>query len=95
MAATGRHPMTDDLGLENAGVATNDKGAIVVDEDSQTNIPSIYAIGDVTDRINLTPVAIAEGHAFADTMFGDSPRRPDHSMLRLLCLVCRPLVQLV
>ena len=79
MAATGRHPMTDDLGLENAGVTTNDKGAIVVDGDSQTNIPSIYAIGDVTDRINLTPVAIAEGHAFADTMYGDNPRRPDHT----------------
>ena len=79
MAATGRHPMTNDLGLENAGVTTNDKGAIVVDGDSQTNIPSIYAIGDVTDRINLTPVAIAEGHAFADTMYGNNPRRPDHT----------------
>ena len=79
MAATGRHPMTNDLGLENTGVTTNDKGAIVVDGDSQTNIPSIYAIGDVTDRINLTPVAIAEGHAFADTMYGNNPRRPDHT----------------
>ena len=79
MAATGRHPMTNDLGLENAGVEVNEKGAIVVDGDSQTNIPSIYAIGDVTDRINLTPVAIAEGHAFADTMYGDNPRRADHT----------------
>ena len=79
MAATGRHPMTNDLGLENAGVTTNDKGAIVVDGDSQTNIPSIYAIGDVTDRINLTPVAIAEGHAFADTIYGNNPRRADHT----------------
>ena len=79
MAATGRHPMTDDLGLENAGITTNEKGAIVVDGDSQTNIPSIYAIGDVTDRINLTPVAIAEGHAFADTIYGDNPRRADHT----------------
>ena len=79
MAATGRHPMTGDLGLENAGVAVDGKGAIVVDQDSQTNIPSIYAIGDVTDRINLTPVAIAEGHAFADTLYGNNPRRPDHT----------------
>ena len=79
MAATGRHPMTDDLGLENAGITTNEKSAIVVDGDSQTNIPSIYAIGDVTDRINLTPVAIAEGHAFADTIYGDNPRRADHT----------------
>ena len=79
MAATGRHPMTGDLGLENAGVAVDGKGAIVVDQDSQTNVPSIYAIGDVTDRINLTPVAIAEGHAFADTFYGNNPRRPDHT----------------
>ena len=79
MAATGRAPMTDDLGLDMAGVKTNEKGAIVVDADSRTNVPSIYAIGDVTDRINLTPVAIAGGHAFADTFFGQHPRRPDHS----------------
>ena len=79
MAATGRHPMTDDLGLEAAGVETNAKGAIVVDADSRSNIPSIFAIGDVTDRINLTPVAIAEGHAFADTFYGQNPRRPDHT----------------
>lgn len=79
MAATGRAPMTNDLGLETVGVACQDNGAIIVDADSQTNIPSIYAIGDVTDRINLTPVAIAEGHAFADSLYGGMPRRPDHT----------------
>ncbi|MCE2517455.1 MAG: glutathione-disulfide reductase [Alphaproteobacteria bacterium] len=79
MAATGRKPMTASLGLEDVGVAMQPNGAIKVDADSQTSVPSIYAIGDVTDRINLTPVAIAEGHAFADTFYGNMPRRADHS----------------
>jgi len=76
--ATGRRPNTEGLGLEAAGVAMNAAGAVVVDAYSQTNIPSIFAVGDVTDRIQLTPVAIREGHAFADTVFGGTPVAVDH-----------------
>ncbi len=70
LLATGRRPHTTGLGLEAAGVMLDDVGAVKVDAYSQTNIPSIYAVGDVTNRVNLTPVAIREGHAFADTVFG-------------------------
>jgi glutathione reductase (NADPH) len=78
--AIGRHPNVANLGLEKAGVAINPKnGGIAVDEFSRTNVPHIYAIGDVTHRINLTPVAIREGHAFADTVFGNRPVRVDHA----------------
>ncbi len=76
--ATGRAPNTDGLGLEEAGVKLGRRGEIVVDAYSQTNIPSIYAVGDVTNRINLTPVAIREGHAFADTLFGGKKHAMDH-----------------
>jgi glutathione reductase (NADPH) len=76
--ATGRQPNTAGLGLEEAGVNLGRKGEVVVDEWSQTSVPSIYAVGDVTDRINLTPVAIREGHAFADTVFGGEQVKPDH-----------------
>ncbi|SOC07564.1 glutathione-disulfide reductase [Rhodobacter maris] len=79
--ATGRVPNTHGLGLEAAGVALAPNGAVVVDDWSQTNIPSIYAVGDVTDRVNLTPVAIREGHAFADTIFGAQPRKTDHALI--------------
>ncbi len=79
MFATGRRPNVKGLGLEAAGVALNDKGAIAVNEMSQTNVPHIYAVGDVTDRVALTPVAIREGHAFADSVFGGKPTRVDHS----------------
>lgn len=79
MFAIGRHPAVKGLGLEKAGVALNPKnGGIAVNEYSQTNVPNIYAVGDVTHRINLTPVAIREGHAFADTVFGNKPTRVDH-----------------
>jgi len=81
MFATGRVPYTQGLGLEDAGVKTGKWGEILVDEWSQTNIPSIFAVGDVTDRINLTPVAIREGHAFADTVFGNKPDKLDHSLV--------------
>jgi glutathione reductase (NADPH) len=77
MFATGRRPLTD-LGLETAGVELNDKGAIRVDEDNKSTCDSIYAVGDVTDRIQLTPVAIREGQAFADTIFGNKPHRVDY-----------------
>ncbi|MFM8860270.1 MAG: glutathione-disulfide reductase [Methylocystis sp.] len=70
LIATGRKPATQALGLERAGVKTRDSGAIIVDAQAQTSVASIYAVGDVTDRLNLTPVAIREGHAFADRIFG-------------------------
>ena len=76
-AALGRTPAVDGLGLDAAGVALNDKGAIAVGELGVTNVPSIYAIGDVTDRQNLTPVAIAEGHSLAEALYGSGPRAWD------------------
>ena len=79
--AIGRKPAVEGLGLENAGVEVNEKGAILVDAYSQTNVESIYAVGDVTDRVNLTPVAIREGHAFADTVYGGKPVVVDHSKI--------------
>src|SRR5512140_2914338 len=80
MFAIGRHPNVRGLGLEKAGVALNPaNGGIAVDHFSQTSVDNIYAIGDVTHRINLTPVAIREGHAFADTVFGKREVRVDHA----------------
>src|SRR5262245_56121293 len=80
MFAIGRHPNVANLGLEKAGVAINPKnGGIAVDDWAKTSVPHIYAIGDVTHRVNLTPVAIREGHAFADTVFGKRPVEVDHS----------------
>lgn len=79
--ATGRQPNTAGLGLENLGLALGAAGEVPVDGFSQTAIPSVYAVGDVTNRINLTPVAIREGHAFADTVFGGQPRQPDHELV--------------
>ncbi|RPE71032.1 NADPH-glutathione reductase [Pacificibacter maritimus] len=77
--ATGRAPNVKDLGLEDVGVEQGRGGEIVVDEYSQTNIPSIYAVGDVTDRIQLTPVAIREAVAFHETVFKGNPMTPDHA----------------
>jgi glutathione reductase (NADPH) len=79
MFATGRHPNVDGFGLKAAGVRLAPNGGIAVDGFSQTSVPHIYAVGDVTNRINLTPVAIREGHAFADTVFGKKPTRADHA----------------
>ncbi|SLN47940.1 Glutathione amide reductase [Roseovarius gaetbuli] len=81
MFATGRAPNTEDLGLEAAGVKTGRKGEILVDEYSQTAVPSVYAIGDVTDRVNLTPVAIREGMAFVETVFNGTPTPVDHDLI--------------
>ena len=78
MYATGRHPNSGDMGLQAVGVELAKGGAVKVDEWSQTNIPNIHAVGDLTDRINLTPVALMEGHAYADTVFGNNPRQPNH-----------------
>lgn len=76
--ATGRRPNTGGLGLEALSIVVNARGAVWVDADSRTSVPGVWAIGDVTDRVNLTPVAIAEGRAFADTEFGAQARRIDH-----------------
>jgi glutathione reductase (NADPH) len=78
MFATGREPDTDGLGLEDAGVAVTETGAVKVDEFSATSVPNIYAVGDVTDRLMLTPVAIAEAMAFAETVFNANPTRPHY-----------------
>lgn len=74
LVATGRRPKTDGLGLESAGITLGSNGEVPVDEFSQTQCPSIYAVGDVTDRVQLTPVAIREGHAFAHSVFGGTRR---------------------
>jgi glutathione reductase (NADPH) len=79
--ATGRKPNTGGLGLETAGVEIGEKGQIPVDEDNRTSVPSIFAVGDVTDRVQLTPVAIREGQAFADTFFGNKPHRVDYGCI--------------
>jgi glutathione reductase (NADPH) len=76
--AIGRTPNTEGLGLGAVGVAVGERGEVKVDKNSRTNIPSIFAVGDVTDRIQLTPVAIREGHAFADSEFGNKPWTVDH-----------------
>ncbi len=76
--ATGRTPNSENLGLENVGVSVDKQGAILVNSFSQTNIPSIYAVGDVTNRINLTPVAITEARAVAETLFHDNPMEISH-----------------
>ena len=81
MFAVGRVPYVDELGLEKAGVALNDRGAIAVDQHSKTSADNIYAIGDVTDRINLTPVAIREAVAFVETVFKANPSAFDHDMV--------------
>ncbi len=81
MFATGRAPNTDDMGLEEIGVKLGRKGEVVVDKYSQTGVPSIYAVGDVTDRVNLTPVAIREGMAFVETVFKGNPTKVDHELI--------------
>jgi glutathione reductase (NADPH) len=81
MFATGRVPNVRGLGLELAGVSVNPGGVIPVNEYSSTNQPNIFAVGDVTNRVNLTPVALMEGHAFADTEFGQNPRPVNHDFI--------------
>ena len=81
MLALGRDPNTDGLGLEAAGVAIDKQGAIIVDAYSRTNVENIYAVGDVTDRVQLTPVAIHEAMCFVETVFRDIPTVPDHDLI--------------
>jgi glutathione reductase (NADPH) len=76
--ATGRKANTEDLGLEPLGVDVGATGQVKVDDDNRSSVPSIFAVGDVTDRVQLTPIAIREGQAFADTFFGNKPRRVDY-----------------
>jgi glutathione reductase (NADPH) len=90
MFAIGRHPNVANLGLEKTGVAINpNNGGIAVDSFSRTSVPNIYAIGDVTHRTNLTPVAIREGHAFADTVFGKRSVQVDHTNIPT-AVFCQP-----
>jgi glutathione reductase (NADPH) len=79
--AVGRKPNTDGLGLEAIGVEIGDNGKIKVDADNRSSVPSIFGVGDVTDRIQLTPVAIREGQAFADTFFGNKPCQVDYNCI--------------
>jgi glutathione reductase (NADPH) len=81
MFATGRDPNSGNLGLENTGVQVGRRGEIIVDTYSQTGQPSVYAIGDVTNRMNLTPVAIREGMAFVETVFKGNPTKVDHDLV--------------
>ena len=81
MLALGRDPHTVGLGLETAGIATDERGAIVVDKFSRTNVPSIFALGDVTDRVQLTPVAIHEAMCFIETEYKNNPTSPDHDTI--------------
>jgi glutathione reductase (NADPH) len=90
MFAIGRHPNVVGLGLEKAGIAINPaNGGIAVDHFSKTSVENIYAVGDVTHRHNLTPVAIREGHAFADTVFGNRPVEVDHKDIPT-AVFCQP-----
>jgi glutathione reductase (NADPH) len=79
--AIGRRPNVEDLGCESAGVEITERGAIKVDADNRTTAPSVFAVGDVTDRVQLTPVAIREGQAFADSFFGNKPHQVDYSCI--------------
>ncbi len=87
--ATGRVPNIEGLGLESVGIETNERGAIKVDEYARTSVEGIYAVGDVTDRVQLTPVAIREGQAFADTVFGGTPRTVDYDAIPT-AVFCHP-----
>jgi glutathione reductase (NADPH) len=81
MCAVGRVPNTEQLGLDSAGVELDANGAVRVDEYSRSTCPSIYAVGDVTNRVQLTPVAIREGQAFAETVFGNKPTKVDYTCI--------------
>jgi glutathione reductase (NADPH) len=93
--ALGRTPNTAGFGLEQAGVALHPQsGAVCVDKWSRSNVPSIFAVGDVTDRVNLTPVAIAEGRAFVDSEFGGTPRSVDHELVASAVFAQPPLAKI-
>lgn len=79
LIATGRNPLSSGIGLSTVGVDVDEGGAVVVDDYSRTSVPNIYAVGDVTNRVNLTPVALAEGMALVNTLFNNKPTKPDYS----------------
>ncbi|MBT9372424.1 glutathione-disulfide reductase [Rhizobium sp. CSW-27] len=81
MLALGRDPNTHGLGLDKAGVAVDERGAVIVDAYSRTNVPHIFALGDVTDRVQLTPVAIHEAMCFIETVYRNNPTAPDHDLI--------------
>ena len=89
--ALGRKPNTENLGLEALGVEVGERGEIKVDADNRSSVPSIFGVGDVTDRIQLTPVAIREGQAFADTFFGNKPHQIDYDCIPSACFSHPPL----
>jgi glutathione reductase (NADPH) len=92
--ATGRRPNTKGLGLEALGIAVDGAGAIPVDAYSETPVAGVYAIGDVTNRKNLTPIAIAEGRAFAETLYGQRPTRVDHSLVATAVFTTPPVASI-
>lgn len=94
MAAIGREPASDGMGLAEAGVVIDNRGAVIVDEWSRTAVPHIYAVGDVTQRVQLTPVAIREGHAVADTLFGNRATSIDHELIPTAVFAQPPLAQI-
>ena len=89
--ATGRRPNTHGLGLDSVGITADPHGAVPVSADLQTTAPGVYAVGDVTNRVNLTPVAIAEGRALADSLFGATPRRVDLSLVASAVFMLPPI----
>jgi glutathione reductase (NADPH) len=89
--AIGRLPNTEEMGLRELGVELTERGAIKIDADFRSSVPSIFAVGDVTDRIQLTPVAIREGQAFADTQFGNKPTRVDYGCVPSSCFSHPPI----
>jgi glutathione reductase (NADPH) len=89
--AIGRLPNTEELGLEQLGVKMTERGAVMVDKHYRSSVPSIFAVGDVTDRVQLTPVAIREGHAFADTQFGNKPTEVDYDNIPSSCFSHPPI----
>jgi glutathione reductase (NADPH) len=89
--AVGRRPNVENLGCSAAGIETGERGELKVDADNRTSVPSIFAVGDVTDRIQLTPIAIREGQAFADTFFGNKPHQVDYGCVPNACFAHPPL----
>jgi glutathione reductase (NADPH) len=94
MSAIGRAPASDGMGLAEAGIVIDRRGAVIVDEWSRTNIAHVYAVGDVTQRVQLTPVAIREGHAVADTLFGKRPTSINHELIPTAVFAQPPLAQI-
>jgi glutathione reductase (NADPH) len=89
--AVGRHPNSENLGCDAVGVEVGERGEIKVDADNRTSVPSIFAVGDITDRVQLTPMAIREGQAFADSFFGNKPHQVDYGCIPNACFAHPPL----